>query len=161
VFGSDALTKRVHLEIELPCSSGDAWQQVVRSDMLKEVSRPLIRFSEIGGHTLPDTWQQGSTIRIKCWLFGVIPLATRTLLFERVDDDAREIQTREHDRMIRRWDHLIAIRKGNGETALYSDTVEIDAGLLTLPVWLFAQWFYRHRQRRWLRIAKRLNHIAA
>jgi hypothetical protein len=30
----------------------------------------------------------------------------------------------------------------------YTDQVEIHAGLLTVPAWLFAQAFYLHRQRR-------------
>ena len=37
----------------------------------------------------------------------------------------------------------------------YRDTVEIHAGLGTLPAWLFAQLFYRHRQRRWRALAAR------
>ena len=38
----------------------------------------------------------------------------------------------------------------------YSDEVLIEAGLLTCFVWAFAQWFYRHRQRRWRHVAQRL-----
>ena len=34
--------------------------------------------------------------------------------------------------------------------------IVIEAGPLTLLVWLFANWFYRHRQRRWRRVARRL-----
>jgi len=31
----------------------------------------------------------------------------------------------------------------------YTDEIEIQAGWLTPGIWLFAQLFYRHRQRRW------------
>ena len=152
---------RVHLETELPCSADVAWQQVLRSDLLKDVSWPLICFSELAGEPLPETWKQGSTVRVRCWLLGIIPLAIRTLFFERIDDDARQLQTREHDRMIPCWDHTIEIREVSDRASLYADTVNINAGVLTPLVWLFAQWFYRHRQRRWIRIAKRVMRTAA
>jgi hypothetical protein len=38
-----------------------------------------------------------------------------------------------------------------------SDEIEIEAGWLTFFVWLFAQWFYRHRQRKWRNVARRLS----
>src|SRR5207302_1640781 len=44
---------------------------------------------------------------------------------------------------------------GDGQT-LYSDEILIETGWVTAFVWLFAQWFYRHRQRRWRRVARRL-----
>ena len=109
---------------------------------------------------LPATWLENSTIQVKCRLFGVFPLVDRTLYFERIDGRMRQMQTREHDRLIRRWDHLISIREDkNG--AHYSDTVEIEAGLLTWPICLFAKLFYRHRQRRWQRVTQRLNRSTA
>ena len=98
---------------------------------------------------------------MRSFLFGLIPLGTRLLFFERVDGRAREIQTRENDPLVRNWDHRITIREATGGQTLYSDRIEIDAGLLTPGVWLFAQWFYRHRQRRWQHVAARLRGATA
>jgi hypothetical protein len=53
----------------------------------------------------------------------------------------------------RRWDHWIAIEPERRGTR-YTDTVHIDAGLLTPLIVAFARIFYRHRQRRWRRLAK-------
>jgi hypothetical protein len=78
------------------------------------------------------------------------------MFFERVDRVRREIQTREKDILCRQWDHLIQVRESEDGRTLYSDSIEIDAGMLTLPVWLFANWFYRHRQNRWKMIAQQL-----
>jgi hypothetical protein len=36
------------------------------------------------------------------------------------------------------------------------DTIDIDAGNLTFVVGAWANWFYRHRQRRWRALAKTL-----
>ncbi len=115
----------------------------------------MVTFPADSALLLPETWSQDTTIQIECRLFGSLPLATRTLFFERVDDHSRQIQTREHDRLVRRWDHLISIDEREDGTTLYSDSVEIDAGILILPFWLFAQLFYHHRQRRWRRLARR------
>jgi hypothetical protein len=48
------MTMRVHIEFHLPCSPDLAWNEVVRSSLLQEVSRPLVRFSPQGDATLPD-----------------------------------------------------------------------------------------------------------
>jgi len=151
--GAIRMTMQVHREALLPCAPDDAWRKVLRSDLLAEVSWPIVTFSATSDLELPEIWRQGTTIRLNCRLFGVLPLATRTLCFEQIDKSSRCIQTREHDQLIRRWDHLISIDERDDGTTLYSDTVDIDAGVLTLPVWLFAKWFYRHRQRRWQRVA--------
>src|SRR5205814_10309082 len=92
----------------------------------------------------------------RIYLFGIIPLGTHTIFLERIDSEAREIQSRESEWLVRRWDHLIRVRPAADGQTLYSDEILIEAGWLTAFVWLFAHWFYRHRQRRWRRVARRL-----
>jgi hypothetical protein len=41
----------------------------------------------------------------------------------------------------------------NAAGVVYRDRVEVRAGVLTPFIWVFAQIFYRHRQRRWRRLA--------
>ncbi|MCR5867604.1 hypothetical protein [Aquincola sp. J276] len=48
--------------------------------------------------------------------------------------------------MVKVWDHTISISMASRRTR-YRDSVTIDAGLFKLPVWLFAEVFYRHRRR--------------
>jgi hypothetical protein len=87
----------------------------------------------------------------------VVPLGTHALTIERIDPAAREIQSREHDRLVHRWDHLIRVRATADGRTRYSDDIDIGAGPLTPLVWLFANFFYRHRQRKWRLVAKRLS----
>ena len=75
---------------------------------------------------------------------------------ERIDHKNYEIQTREADPLVRRWDHLVSVRPLGENQSIYRDTVDIDAGNLTFVVWAWANWFYRHRQRRWRALAKTL-----
>jgi hypothetical protein len=53
------------------------------------------------------------------------------------------------------------VRPLEAGTCRYSDEIEIDAGLLTPLVWLFARVFYGHRQRRWQKVAMRLLELRA
>ena len=55
---------------------------------------------------------------------------------------------------IKKWDHWINIQDALDEKTLYTDQVDIEAGLLTPVVWLFSQVFYRYRQRRWRELVK-------
>jgi hypothetical protein len=88
---------------------------------------------------------------------GLIPLGLHTIRIEHIDAPRRQIQSRETNGLISRWDHLVSIREMPAGRTLYSDEIEIEAGRFTWIVWLYAQVFYRHRQRRWRRIAKRLS----
>ena len=54
-----------------------------------------------------------------------------------------------------RWDHRVREPPLGEGRCRYFDEVEIEAGPLTAVVWLFARWFYRHRQRRWQAVALR------
>jgi len=38
----------------------------------------------------------------------------------------------------------------------YTDQIDIQAGILTPPIWLFAHIFYRYRQRRWRHLVRAL-----
>lgn len=147
---------RVYVESVLDCPPEKVWAEVQRSGLLIEVARPLATFVAADDEGLPERWEHESTVHCRSYLFGFIPMGKRTLWFERVDQQAREIQTREHDPLIRRWDHLIRVRPADDGRTLYSDEIEIEAGWRTVFVWLFANWFYRHRQRRWKKVARRL-----
>lgn len=57
-----------------------------------------------------------------------------------------------YSKLIKKWDHTISLKDiGNGKT-LYADTIDINAGALTILVVLFAHVFYRWRQKRWNRL---------
>ena len=147
---------RVHVESLLACDAETAWKLVKTSAVLIDVSRPLVDIRPLPGESFPEIWRQGATVGARCYLFGFIPQGRRELFFERVDDAAREIQTREHDPLIRHWDHLLRVQSAGGGHCRYSDTVDIDAGWLTLLVWLFALCCYHHRHRRWGRLIRKL-----
>jgi hypothetical protein len=147
---------KVYLESVLDCPAEKIWDEVQKSSLLLEVIHPLARIVPVDAPEFPERWIEGTTVRCRLYLFGIIPMGTRSILFERIDDAAREIQTREYDPLISRWDHRIRVKPADDGRTHYSDEIAIQAGRLTLFVWLFARWFYRHRQKRWRRVAQRL-----
>ena len=149
---------KVYVKSLLPCSSSAAWSEVQKVSLLRYVAWPLVTFHPRKGEQLPARWEQGTTVSIRMRLFGFVPFGTHILEVERIDHDQLVIQTCEHDYLIRKWDHLIQICRETDNTSMYSDDIEIDAGILTVPVFLFAQCFYRHRQRRW---RKAVRHFSA
>jgi len=147
----------LHVASLLPCPPDLVWNEVQHISRLREIAWPLVSFHDAPGEKLPESWTEGQLVRFRSFLFGLIPLGTRKLKFERIDRSAGEMLTRESDQLCSRWDHCIRVRPLPDGQTKYSDTVEIDAGWLTPFVWLFARWFYRHRQRRWQEIAQRLS----
>lgn len=147
---------KVYVESVLQCPAGRVWDEVQRPALLLEIIRPLFRFVPADDSKFPERWLEKAAVRCNGYLFGVIPLGTHTIFIERIDTAAREIQTRESEPLVRRWDHLVRVRSSGDGQSLYSDEIIIDAGWVTPFVWLFAYCFYRHRQRKWRRIARRL-----
>jgi hypothetical protein len=147
--------KTIHVSTVLDAPAELVWSEVQTRRLLDEVLAPVVRIAPVRGGILPGRWTHGATARCRLYLFGFIPLGVHTLEFLRVDGARREIQTHESDALVARWDHLVRVEPA-GSQCRYSDEVVIDAGRLTPVVALFANLLYRHRQRRWRRIAKRL-----
>lgn len=116
------------------------------------VMRPLMRYSITNAY--PLEWTPGRDLHGRLFLFGFVPLGTHVIGIEGVDEAQRQILTRESGAVARCWRHRIVVRSvGPGKTA-YSDTIDIQAGLLTPILWLFAHLFYRHRHCRWKRLLR-------
>jgi hypothetical protein len=145
----------VDISTVLDCPAAKAWEAVQKSSLLLYVIWPLARVVPIGA-PFPERWTEGLTVHCKSFVFGIIPLGVRTVRFEKIDQKNHEIQSREHDPLISRWDHLISIKPLTDSRSIYRDRIDINAGGLTLLVWAWANWFYRHRQRRWRARAKTL-----
>jgi len=149
-------TVRVELETILDCSADVAWREVQTSRLLSDVCFPIVMFGRVDGQGLPDQWPAGESIHCRSYLFGMIPLGKRRIQFERIDHEAREIQSRESDSLVARWDHLIRIAPLGPGQCVYRDEVDIEAGRRTGIVAWFARKFYSHRQRRWQDVARLL-----
>jgi hypothetical protein len=124
--------------------------------ILLHVIRPLARISTSGFRDLPERWCEGQKVRCRVYVFGIIPIGVRELRFERIDQNGYRIVTHESDELVRSWKHTIAITTLGPNRSIYRVVIDIDAGHLTILVWIWTNWFYRHRQRRWRALAKTL-----
>jgi hypothetical protein len=146
---------RVKVSTSLPCSPDLVWAEVLKPSLLQHVAFPfaVFRFPDAGA--FPERWEDGGTYYCKPFVFGLLPVGVHRLFFERIDAGQREIQIREADTLVKRWDHLIKVEKLPGSASsgatLYTDDIEIDAGWLTPIVWCWSSVFYRYRQMRWRR----------
>lgn len=148
---------KIYVESIFDCSPEKVWKEVQKSSLLLEVMKPLARIEPVET-AFPETWQEGKTVLCSCFMFGILPMGVRKLFFESIDKKKKEIQTRESDPMIRKWDHLIKVEATPDGKTRYSDRIELDAGLLTPLFGLYVRYFYGHRQRRWQnRVIPRLN----
>ena len=137
-------------ETHLDCPFDAAVQAVRRTALLSQVARPVISFTS--NKPVPDTWAE-ETYWFKLRLFGVLPMGQQAI---RVSIQESNGLFTLHDagfsNLIERWDHRITITEAGGMTR-YRDDLDIDAGFLTPFVWLFAKAFFRHRQRRLVKLA--------
>jgi hypothetical protein len=143
----------VDVSTRLDCTPHEAERHVRTTRLLRYIARPLIRF--VPEHELPAEIPDKGTFRVQMYLFGVIPLGWQAIVVS-FPEHAGGFCLRDngYSPLISRWDHVITIEPAAGAT-LYRDRVAIEAGLLTPVIWLFAQVFYRHRQRRWRELVRR------
>jgi hypothetical protein len=114
-----------------------------------------VKFEAVAPSSFPPHWSNGDYVS-RLTVFGIIPFGEQTIGIR--IDPARQEEHKHyellddgHSKLIPTWRHLIRI-EANGNQTLYTDELELRAGLLTPFVWLFALVFYSHRQRRWRKL---------
>ena len=148
----------------LACPPEWAWRKVREPATLLHVASPLLRFEPVEPTQLPDIWEAGA-YRVKMKMLGVIPMGTQYVIITDMEADDSpgnrrySIRDNGYGDLANRWDHVIDLRENPDGTTFYTDKVDIEAGILTLGVWLFASVFYRWRQMRWRKLARQNNTI--
>lgn len=122
--------------------------ELARPELLQHVAAPMVVFVPIEPPRFPAAWAPGR-YRTRLLIGGRVPIGIHTLNPQAdLDEAAGEVW---HDAgfsdLIKVWDHRILLVEVHGMTR-YTDRVEIRAGALTGPAWLFAKTFYTYRQRR-------------
>lgn len=136
----------------------EVWSMVRQPSLLMHVAAPLLKFKSIDPPELPAEWSEGRYL-VAMRLLGFLPMGRQWIVtsFPNCDDTPGKglYQVRDNGSggLVQKWDHLITIRETSTGLTCYTDTVDIEAELLTPVIWLFAHVFYRHRQRRWKGLA--------
>lgn len=143
---------KVELSTTLKAPAEQVWRWVQRPALLHWVAAPLVRFRPIQPTTLPEVWEDGE-VRVSMLIFGVLPMGTQVIRIHREeglagDRSARSLVDMGEGDLVKAWHHRIRVVPESAGTTHYTDSVVVEAGPPTLFVWMFAQVFYRHRQRR-------------
>ncbi len=125
------------------------WAEIEKVSSLLYVASPIISFRSSERCSLPESWQTGIEYCFNLLFLGVVPLGKHYITLVEMDKNTNIIKSHEHSRIINSWVHTITIKENSTDKIDYTDEVEINAGIFTLPVWLFAHLFYRYRQYRW------------
>ncbi len=131
-----------------PASKEVVFERLQQLETLQYIAKPYASFEAVGN--VSPTWTAGSTSYYRFRLFGLIPFGTHKIHILRFDVNG--ISSREGNRHVPVWNHkikLVALDTGHTQ---YTDRVEIRAGWKTFAIWLWANAFYAHRQRRWIRL---------
>ena len=147
---------RLRIETLLACDAAAAWQEERKISHWLAMSWPLLIFDPLQPPAWPVSWAQDRDLLVQSRLFGLLPLGRQRIRVVGVHEDTLEIVTEEHGSTIRRWSHKVQIRAVDQATCRYCDRIDLEAGVSTLPLWLFAAFFYRLRHHRWRRFARKL-----
>ena len=133
-----------------PAAKETVFCKLQQLETLQTIAKPYATFEPIGEGV--STWSVGSTSAYRFRLFGVIPYGTHTIHILRFDPDG--ISSREGNAHVPVWNHDIQLVEKDENHTQYTDRVEIHAGWKTVFIWLWANAFYAHRQRKWIRLLK-------
>lgn len=132
------------------CDSETLFHEVKKSKSLVYIGKPLVRFVQLPEHPLPEVWEDGN-YPIKMYLLGYIPFGKQWIVIS-VQNDNKHIRDNGYSNLIKKWDHNIHLTDIGDNKTLYVDTIDINAGILTYFIVLFANVFYRWRQKRWSKL---------
>lgn len=144
--------KTLTITTSLDASPDRDWEALNTPRLFLFVAHPVVRFAAVKPRKLPQCWENGDYV-LEMRGFGLLPLGTQVISISRPPSrgDERALLDDGHSTIIRRWRHLMTVAP-EGDGTRYTDRIEIDAGVITPVVVVFARLFFAHRQRRWRRV---------
>lgn len=143
-------SQTIEITTELPTTADRVWDAMQHPASFLYVTRGLLGFPALAGRT--DPLRVGETGSGWILALHVVPLHRHTIDIVAADERTRTIVSHEHGGVLRRWEHTLHVEPVGDRTCRYSDTILVDAGVLTTVVAAIARAFYRYRQRRWHRL---------
>jgi len=131
------------------------WEELQKTSSLMYVASPILIFKSQDGRELPSKWEVEREYPLKVYTFNIVPLGKHYIIVKRIDAKNKEIFTNEFGSLTKTWNHLVRVHVLGENIIKYTDEIEIKAGMLTAFIWMFAQVFYRHRQRKWKKLLTR------
>lgn len=135
---------KIRIESIFNCENQLIVKYVQQSDTLYYISWPLLKFRPVDPERYPVQWENGK-FQVRMKLFSFIPFGKQYIQIEKVkENDPTEYIIRDNGSgdIIKKWDHWIYNTPINHtKQTKYGAEIEIKAGVLTLIVWCFANFF--------------------
>ena len=90
-----------------PAPRDEVLSRLQRLETLQYIAAPYATFTPVS-KTADFRWEAGASSEYRFKLFGIIPFGVHTIRIERFDQNG--IQSREHNRHVPVWDHLITLK---------------------------------------------------
>jgi hypothetical protein len=138
----------------LDCTEELLWEKISDPQSLQFIASPILKFQSSVRGDLEREWIIGKSYELKLYFLGIFPLGRHTIKIVTADRDRNTIVSNETGLLTRVWNHTIRFSQATPTKLIYTDEIQIEAGLLTAPIWIFAHCFFRYRQKRWKLLLK-------
>lgn len=152
--GKKVVGRRVVVTSEFGANKKNIWRKIQDIDTLREICKPKASF--ISNDNTSLTWREGASFCFNMFLHGFIPVGKHTINVIKMNEESGEIVTNEHNEKVSIWNHSIKMEEIAPNITRYTDIVDLYAGGLNTIVAWWTLRFYKHRQKKWQKIAKDL-----
>lgn len=111
------------------CPPENIWGKLQDVDTLIEICKPKVSFKSI--FEIPEKWEKNIIYKFKLFVYGFIPVGIHEIRLVDVSESKKEIQSEEHNSVVKVWNHFISVTEIDGNRTLYTDVVELNAGIFT------------------------------
>lgn len=146
------MAKKIHVTSVFESSVDTIWDKLQQFETLQYIASPLLTFKTIDSSAFK--WNEGLVIKLKIKLFGFIPIGIHTINILQINRERLMIYTNEGNKLVPIWNHKIILEEVGINKTKYSDEVEIYARWKTNLVCLLSSYFYKHRQKKWVKLLK-------
>lgn len=146
---------RIIISSILKSSSEKIWNKILNIETLTHICKPMATFKPLSKKQNLK-WETDKEYIFKLFIYGFIPFGNHKIVLEKLDRNDKVIVSKEHNGIVKIWNHKITMENEENNTIKYTDEVEIYAGAFTLFVAAWGRLFYKHRQKKWQKIAKTL-----
>ncbi len=131
-----------------PAGRDTVFAKLQEISTLRYICEPLAKFTSLDECRI---WAAGTRFMFNLYVMG-IGFGVHTIDVDTFD--IKRISTREHNKSVPVWNHVITLEEQSSGHTTYTDIVEVRAGWKTVFIWLWANVFYRHRQRKWRKLLR-------
>ena len=154
--GKPRIGRKITVTSSFVSSTENIWNRLLNVSTLIEICKPKMTFKSYDGKTLKK-WELQRSYLFKLFVYGFVPLGQHEIVLKRIDRESNVILSNEHNKIVRVWNHLIKLESVETEKTIYTDEVELYAGIFTYFVALWSISFYKHRQKKWRKIVEKSN----